>query len=122
MPHRPDITSFYCERVGQLVFAAAGAYSSLGGQSKNPHDLSRSPAGSSGGTGVAIAAGYAPLGMGTDTGGANRGPPKANSNVGLETTHRLRGRKRVNALALSFGNGRPMARQGYELARGARGV
>jgi hypothetical protein len=32
------------------------------GQSLNPHDLKRSPAGSSGGTGVAIAAAYAPLG------------------------------------------------------------
>ena len=54
-------------KVNMSEFASAGAYSSLGGQSKNPHDLARSPAGSSGGTGVSIAAGYAPLGMGTDS-------------------------------------------------------
>jgi amidase len=36
---------------------ANGYQSSLGGQSHNPHDLTRSPGGSSGGTGVAIAAG-----------------------------------------------------------------
>jgi len=50
-------------------FASPPSQSSLGGQSLNPHDLKRSPAGSSGGTGVAIAAAYAPFGMGTDTGG-----------------------------------------------------
>src|SRR2546425_7086574 len=102
MPHRPDITSFYCERVGQLVFAAAGAYSSLGGQSRNPHDLSRSPAGSSGGTGVAIAAGYAPLGMGTDTGGAIPGPPTAHGILGFKPTPRLLSRNGGISLGLSF--------------------
>ena len=62
-------------------FASGGAHSSLGGQSLNPHDLTRTPSGSSGGTGVAIAAAYAPLGMGTDTGGSIRGPstPTASS-------------------------------------------
>jgi amidase len=60
-------------KVNMSEFASAGAYSSLGGQSRNPHDLARSPAGSSGGTGVSIAASYAPLGLGTDTGGSIRG-------------------------------------------------
>jgi amidase len=43
---------------------ASGGFSSLGGQSHNPHDLTRTPAGSSGGTGVGIAAGYSPLDTG----------------------------------------------------------
>ena len=36
-------------------------YSSLGGQVRNPYDLSRTPGGSSGGTGAAIAANFAVL-------------------------------------------------------------
>src|SRR5439155_49757 len=73
-----DAGGIILAKVNMSEFASAGAYSSLGGQSRNPHDLSRSPAGSSGGTGVAIAAGYAPLGMGTDTGGSIRGPSRPN--------------------------------------------
>src|SRR5262249_60845651 len=69
-------------------FASGPARSSLGGQSLNPHDLTRTPSGSSGGTGVAIAAGYAPLGMGTDTGGALLGPPAAHRPPRLRPPHR----------------------------------
>src|SRR5262249_40818816 len=57
-------------KVNLSEFASGGAHSSLGGQTLNPHDLTRTPSGSSGGTGVAIAAAYAPLGLGTDTGGS----------------------------------------------------
>jgi amidase len=39
-------------------------FSSAGGQTLNPHDLTRGPSGSSGGTGAAIAAGFAPIGLG----------------------------------------------------------
>ena len=41
--------------------------SSLGGQVRNPYDLTRTPGGSSGGTGVSIAANFAMVGIGTDT-------------------------------------------------------
>ena len=44
-------------KVNMSEFASGPARSSLGGQSLNPHDLTRTPSGSSGGTGVAIAAG-----------------------------------------------------------------
>src|SRR2546428_1521892 len=97
-------------------FTSAGAYSSLGGQSRNPYDLSRSPTGSSGGTGVAIAAGYAPLGMGTDTGGSIRGPSTSNGIVGLKPTHGLLSRSGIIPLALSFDTGGPMARSVYDVA------
>jgi amidase len=99
----------------------AAPRSSLGGQSLNPHDLNRSPAGSSGGTGVAVAASYAPLGMGTDTGGSIRGPSTANGIVGLKPTHGLLSRSGIIPLALTFDTGGPMARSVSDVA-GALGV
>jgi amidase len=95
---------------------ANGYYSSLGGQSLNPHDLTRSPGGSSGGTGVAIAAGYAPLGLGTDTGGSIRGPSTYNGIVGLKPTHGLVSREGIIPLALSLDTGGPMARSVTDIA------
>ncbi len=97
-------------------FASGGAFSSLGGQSHNPHDPSRSPSGSSGGTGVSIAAGYATLGLGTDTGGSVRGPSTANGIVGLKPTHGLLSRDGIIPLALSFDTGGPMARNVADVA------
>src|SRR5262245_24835380 len=52
--------------------------SSLGGQTKNPYDLLRNPGGSSGGTGAAIAASFAAIGMGSDTCGSIRIPSSHN--------------------------------------------
>ena len=50
--------------------------SSLGGQTRNPYDPSRNPGGSSGGTGAAVAASFAAAGMGSDTCGSIRIPPR----------------------------------------------
>src|SRR6516165_1979175 len=61
-----DAGAIILAKANMSEFASPPSMSSLGGQSLNPHDIKRSPAGSSGGTGVAIAAAYAPLGMGTD--------------------------------------------------------
>ena len=97
-------------------FASGGTYSSLGGQSRNPHDLTRTPSGSSGGTGVAIAAAYAPIGLGTDTGGSIRGPATANGIAALKPTHGLLSRSGIIPLALSFDTGGPMARSVYDVA------
>ena len=44
------------------------------GRTNNPWNVARSPGGSSGGEGAAVAAGYAPLGLGTDLGGSVRIP------------------------------------------------
>jgi amidase len=103
-------------KVNMSEFASAGAYSSLGGQSRNPYDLARSPAGSSGGTGVSIAAGYAPLGLGTDTGGSIRGPATANGVVALKPTHGLLSRSGIIPLALTFDTGGPFGRDVYDVA------
>ena len=103
-------------KVNMSEFASAGAYSSLGGQTRNPHDLTRTPSGSSGGTGAAIAAGYAMIGMGTDTGGSIRGPATANGIVGLKPTHGLLSRSGIIPLALSFDTGGPLARSVHDVA------
>jgi amidase len=111
-----DAGAIILAKVNMSEFASAAPQSSLGGQSLNPHDLKRSPAGSSGGTGVAIAAAYAPLGMGTDTGGSIRGPSTSNGIVGLKPTHGLLSRTGIIPLALSFDTGGPMARSVYDVA------
>ena len=90
--------------------------SSMGGQTRNPHELTRGPAGSSGGTGAAIAASFAQFGLGTDTGGSIRGPSAANGIVGLKPTHGLLSRDGIVPLVLSFDTGGPMARNVYDIA------
>jgi amidase len=111
-----DAGAIILAKMNMSEFASAGPHSSLGGQSLNPHDLKRSPAGSSGGTGVAIAASYAPLGMGTDTGGSIRGPSTANGIVGLKPTHGLLSRSGIIPLSLTFDTGGPMARSVSDVA------
>src|SRR5262245_1682702 len=90
--------------------------SSAGGQTKNPHELLHGPAGSSGGTGAAVAAAFAQFGLGTDTGGSIRGPSSANGIVGLKPTHGLLSRAGIVPLALSFDTGGPLARSVHDVA------
>ncbi|MEZ5416269.1 MAG: amidase family protein [Vicinamibacterales bacterium] len=103
-------------KVNLSEFASGAAFSSLGGQTRNPHDPQRTPSGSSGGTGAAVAAGYASLGLGTDTGGSVRGPSTSNGIVGLKPTHGLLSRDGIIPLALSFDTGGPMARHVADVA------
>lgn len=111
-----DAGAIVLAKVNLSEFASGAAFSSLGGQSHNPHDPARTPSGSSGGTGVSIAAGYATLGLGTDTGGSVRGPSTSNGIVGLKPTHGLLSRDGIIPLALSFDTGGPMARNVADIA------
>jgi len=61
-------------------------WSSLGGQTRNPYVLDRSPCGSSAGTGAAIAASLALVGLGTETDGSIACPAAVNGLVGLKPT------------------------------------
>ena len=97
-------------------FASGVTMSSVAGMIRNPHDLARTPSGSSGGTGAAIAASFAQLGIGTDTGGSVRGPSTSNGIVGLKPTHGLLSRDGIVPLALSFDMAGPMARSVYDVA------
>jgi amidase len=91
-------------------------FSSAGGQTLNPHDLTRGPSGSSGGTGAAIAAVFGQIGLGSDTGGSVRGPSTANGIVGLKPTRGLMSRDGIIPLALSYDTAGPMARSVYDVA------
>jgi aspartyl-tRNA(Asn)/glutamyl-tRNA(Gln) amidotransferase subunit A len=61
----------------------------LMGTPHNPWDLQnpRAPGGSSSGTGVAVAGGLCPAGLGSDTGGSVRIPSAFNGITGLKVTH-----------------------------------
>jgi amidase len=103
-------------KLNMSEFASGDTMNSLDGPTYNPHDLARTPSGSSGGTGAAIAAAYASVGLGTDTGGSVRGPSTANGIVGLKPTYGLLSRDGIIPLALSFDTAGPMARSVYDVA------
>ncbi|PTY07879.1 glutamyl-tRNA amidotransferase [Opitutaceae bacterium EW11] len=112
-----DAGAIMLAKVNLDEFAAGGhGFSSLGGQTHNPHDLTRVPAGSSGGTGAGLAAWFAPLGLGTDTGGSIRGPCSANGVVGIKPTNGLLSRSGIIPRVLTFDTGGPMGRTVYDVA------
>ena len=91
--------------------------SSLGGQTRNPYDLSRTPGGSSGGTGAALAAGFGVLGTGSDTGQSIRSPASAQSLVGLRPTRGLVSRDGVIPNSSTQDEAGPITRTVEDAAR-----
>ena len=61
--------------------------SSLGGQTLNPYDLSRTPGGSSGGSAAALACGFTPLELGSDIGGSIRLPAHMSGVMGHKPSY-----------------------------------
>jgi Asp-tRNA(Asn)/Glu-tRNA(Gln) amidotransferase A subunit family amidase len=92
-------------------FALGGvSVSSLGGQIKNPYDLQLTPGGSSGGTGVALAANFATVGTGTDTVNSIRSPASANNLVGIRPTHGLISRAGIVPVSFTMDDAGPLTR------------
>jgi Asp-tRNA(Asn)/Glu-tRNA(Gln) amidotransferase A subunit family amidase len=97
---------------------AAGiiSISSLGGQTRNPYDPARTPGGSSGGSGAAVAASFAAIGMASDTCGSIRIPAANNNLFGLRGTSGLSSRTGIIPLSHTQDIGGPLARTVTDLA------
>ncbi len=89
---------------------STSGWSSRGGQTKNPYVLDRNPCGSSSGTGTAIAASLAAIGVGTETDGSIICPSSVAGLVGLKPTVGLVSRRGIIPISASQDTAGPMAR------------
>ncbi len=96
--------------MAEWAFSPMLTESSIAGVTRNPYDLDRVPAGSSGGTAAAVAASFGAVGLGTDTGNSIRGPSSHNALVGIRSTMGLTSRDGIIPLYLRNDIGGPMAR------------
>jgi amidase len=90
--------------------------STMIGQTKNPYALEYVPGASSSGTGAGIAAYFATVGFGSETGVSIRNPTSENNLVGLAPTLGLISRTGMIMSALTHERGGPMTRSVYDLA------
>lgn len=107
------------KKAGALILAKTNLHefaiwgetiSSILGQSLNPYDLTRTPGGSSGGTGAAIACNMGLVGIGTDTINSIRSPASACSLVGIRPTLGLVSRTGIVPYSLTQDTAGPICR------------
>ena len=125
--HRPKTDAFLVQRLrdaGAVILGktnlsewanfrstrSSSGWSSRGGQTRNPYALDRSPCGSSAGTGSAIAAGLAVVGIGTETDGSIICPSAVAGLVGLKPTVGLVSRDGIIPISASQDTAGPMTR------------
>lgn len=89
---------------------STSGWSGRGGQTKHPYVLDRNPCGSSSGTGSAIAANLASVGVGTETDGSILCPAAINGLVGIKPTVGLISRTGVIPISVSQDTAGPMTR------------
>jgi amidase len=89
---------------------SSSGWSTLGGQAVNPHGPGRNPSGSSSGSGVAVAAGLAPIAVGTETDGSIVCPASACGVVGIKPTLGLVSRSGIVPISLAQDTAGPMTR------------
>jgi aspartyl-tRNA(Asn)/glutamyl-tRNA(Gln) amidotransferase subunit A len=94
----------------QFAFGGVGINHDTGTPHNPWHAAPHAPGGSSSGTGVAVAAGLVPTGLGSDTGGSVRIPAALNGVAGLKTTVGRIGRSGVYPLSSTLDSVGPLAR------------
>lgn len=131
--HRPKQDAFVAKRLrdaGAVILGKANlsewanfrstrsssGWSSRGGQTRNPYVLDRNPCGSSSGTGSAIAASLAAIGVGTETDGSIICPASVNGLAGLKPTVGLVSRTGIIPISVSQDTAGPMARTVSDVA------
>jgi amidase len=88
---------------------STSGWSTVGGQAVNPRGPGRNPSGSSSGSAVAVAAGLAPLAVGTETDGSIVSPASACGVVGIKPTTGLVSRSGIVPVSLAQDTAGPMA-------------
>jgi len=96
--------------MAEWAFSPMHTESSTHGTTRNPYNLNYVPAGSSGGSGAAMAANMGVIGLGTDTGNSIRGPSSHGALVGFRTTLGLVSRSGIIPLYLRNDVAGPMCR------------
>jgi len=89
---------------------SSSGWSTMGGQTANPHGVGRNPSGSSSGSAAAVAAGLAPLSIGTETDGSILSPASACGVVGLKPTVGLISREGIVPISAAQDTAGPMTR------------
>ncbi len=119
IPQRDATAIAKLKEAGAIVLAKSAmpdfatswfGFSSKSGETKNPYALDRDPGGSSSGTGAAVAANLATVGIGEDTGGSIRAPASFNNLVGVRVTSGLISRTGMSPLVVFQDTAGPMTR------------
>jgi amidase len=131
--HRPKADAFLVKRLrlaGAVILGktnlsewanfrsdhSISGWSSRGGQTRNPYVLDRNPCGSSSGTGSAIAASLAAVGVGTETDGSIICPAAVAGLVGLKPTVGVVSRRGIIPISVSQDTAGPMGRSVRDVA------
>jgi len=103
--------------MAEWAFSPIETVNSILGTTRNPYDVNRVPAGSSGGTAAAVASNFGAIGLGSDTGNSIRGPSSHASLVGIRSTMGLTSRAGVIPLSYLADIAGPMTRTVEDAAR-----